>query len=41
MLANYSWILGLPWSIVDIPSDTALEKTDFPVAQQAAGINCK
>lgn len=29
-LANYSWTRGLPYSVVDTPSDTPLEKKDFP-----------
>lgn len=26
---SYSWAWGLPWSVVEIPSETPLEKTDF------------
>lgn len=33
VLAHCSWARGLPWR-VDIPSDTLLEKTDFPLFQQ-------
>lgn len=29
VLFNNSWSLGLPGSMVDRPSDTPLEKTDF------------
>lgn len=29
MLANYSWTWGFPWSVVDIPIDTSLEKYWF------------
>lgn len=30
VMVNYSWAGGLPCSVVDIPSDFPLEKTDFP-----------
>lgn len=30
MLANYSWLWGLPWCVADVPSNTPLEKTGFP-----------
>lgn len=29
---KYSWIWDVPQSVVAIPSDTPLEKTDFPFA---------
>lgn len=29
VLPNYSWAWGLPWSVVAMPADTLLEKTDF------------
>lgn len=32
MLANYSWAWSLPWWIVDINSDTPLEKISSPFA---------
>lgn len=30
VLANYSWVWGLSWSVVAIPNVTPLKKTDFP-----------
>lgn len=38
VLAIYSWLLCLPVSVVDKPSDIPLEKTYSPLLQ---GINCK
>lgn len=32
VLTSYPWAWVLPWNVVDIPSDTPLEKTDFPFA---------
>lgn len=29
VLANYLWIWGLPWSVVNRPRETPLEKTNF------------
>lgn len=29
MLANYSWLHGLLWTVVNTRSDSPLEKTDF------------
>lgn len=34
VLANYSWAWGLPWSVVDIPSEIPLEKTDLLFASE-------
>lgn len=34
LLLGYSWAGGLPWIVVDILSDTPLEKTDFPYPSQ-------
>lgn len=28
------WTWGLPWSVVDIPYDTPLEKADFPFTSE-------
>lgn len=30
VLANYSRVRGLTWTAVDTPSDSPLEKTEFP-----------
>lgn len=30
VLTDYFWAWDLPWSVVDIPCDSPLEKTNFP-----------
>lgn len=34
VLANFSWTWDLPWNVLDIPSDSLLEKTYFPFANR-------
>lgn len=34
VLVNFSWTWDLPWNVLDIPSDSLLEKTDFPFANR-------
>lgn len=34
VLANYSWVWGLLWTVVDVTSNTPLEKTDFLIASR-------
>lgn len=36
VLVNYSWAWSLPWTVIDILSDTSLEKVCFPTPQQVS-----